>query len=85
MNFLANLGSFVLALLAETGRIAIFLKDALLQGLTPTIYVRQILDQVMKIGYNSLPVVGLTAFFTGGALALQIYLGGSRFNAESLV
>src|SRR4029079_11969494 len=85
VNFLANLGSVVLALLAETGRIAIFLKDALLQGLTPTIYVRQIVDQVMKIGYNSLPVVGLTAFFTGGALALQIYLGGSRFNAESLV
>jgi phospholipid/cholesterol/gamma-HCH transport system permease protein len=85
VNFLANLGSVVLALLAETGRIAIFLKDALLQGLTPTIYARQIIDQVMKIGYNSLPVVGLTAFFTGGALALQIYLGGSRFNAESLV
>ena len=70
MNFLANLGRVVLALLAETGRIAIFLKDALLQGLTPTIYVRQILDQMMQIGYNSLPVVGLTAFFTGGALAL---------------
>ena len=29
--------------------------------------------------------MGLTAFFTGGALALQIYLGSSRFNAESLV
>ena len=85
MNFLANLGRVVLALLAEVGSIAIFLKDALVQGLTPTIYVRQILEQIMRIGYNSLPVVGLTAFFTGGALALQIYLGGSRFNAESLV
>lgn len=85
MNFLANLGRVVLALLAEIGRIVIFLKDALLQGLTPTIYVRQILEQMLRIGYNSLPVVGLTAFFTGGALALQIYLGGSRFNAESLV
>ena len=85
MNFLANLGRVVLALLAEVGSIAIFLKDALLQGLTPTIYLRQILEQMMRIGYNSLPVVGLTAFFTGGALALQIYLGSSRFNAESLV
>jgi phospholipid/cholesterol/gamma-HCH transport system permease protein len=85
VNFLANLGGVVLALLAETGRIAIFVKDSLLQGMTPTIYVRQILDQMLKIGYNSLPVVGLTAFFTGGALALQIYLGSSRFNAESLV
>ena len=85
MNFLANLGRVVLALLTEIGSIVIFTKDALLQGLTPTIYVRQILEQMLRVGYNSLPVVGLTAFFTGGALALQIYLGGSRFNAESLV
>ena len=47
VNFLANLGRVVLALLAETGRIAIFIKDALLQGLTPTIYVRQILEQML--------------------------------------
>jgi phospholipid/cholesterol/gamma-HCH transport system permease protein len=85
VNFLANLGRVVLALLAEIGSIVIFVKDALLQGLTPTIYLRQILEQMMRVGYNSLPVVGLTAFFTGGALALQIYLGGSRFNAEGLV
>ena len=31
------------------------------------------------------PTTLVTAFFTGGALALQIYLGSSRFNAESLV
>tara|TARA_R110002096_G_scaffold182518_6_gene360222 strand:+ start:705 stop:1349 length:645 start_codon:yes stop_codon:yes gene_type:complete len=37
------------------------------------------------IGYNSLPVVGLTALFTGAALAQQIFIGGSRFNAESVV
>jgi phospholipid/cholesterol/gamma-HCH transport system permease protein len=85
VNFLANLGRVVLALLAEIGRVTLFIRDALFQGLTPTVYVRQIFDQMMRIGYNSLPVVGLTAFFTGGALALQIYLGSSRFNAESLV
>ncbi|MDP5345148.1 MAG: ABC transporter permease, partial [Paracoccaceae bacterium] len=35
--------------------------------------------------YFSLPVVGLTALFTGGALALQIYAGGARFSAEAVV
>ena len=85
MNFLANLGRVVLVLLAETGRVAIFIKDALVQGLTPTYYVRQIFQQMFAIGYNSLLVVGLTAFFTGGALALQIYLGSSRLNAEQAV
>ena len=85
MNPFQPIGRAVLALLAEIGRIALFLKDGLSQGLSPTYYGRQILEQMWRIGYNSLPVVGLTAFFTGGALALQIYLGSSRFNAESLV
>ena len=40
---------------------------------------------ILQIGYFSLPVVGLTALFTGGALALQIYAGGSRFSAEAVV
>jgi phospholipid/cholesterol/gamma-HCH transport system permease protein len=42
-------------------------------------------QQLLRIGYFSLPVVGLTALFTGGALALQIYAGGARFNAETVV
>ena len=85
MNPFQPIGRAVLALLAEIGRVALFLRDGLTQGLSPTFYGRQILTQMWRIGYNSLPVVGLTAFFTGGALALQIYLGSSRFNAESLV
>ena len=75
MNFLAHLGRTVLALFAEVGRSSLFLKDALVQGMTPHFYWRQILTQMMRIGYFSLPVVGLTAFFTGGVLALQIYIG----------
>ena len=43
------------------------------------------LSSIFNIGYLSLPVVGLTALFTGAALALQIYSGGARFNAESVV
>jgi phospholipid/cholesterol/gamma-HCH transport system permease protein len=85
VNPVAQIGRSSLSLFSETGRVAIFLKDALVQGLTPTIFFRQIAEQMLRIGYNSLPVVGLTAFFTGGALALQIYLGSSRFNAEALV
>lgn len=85
MNFLAHIGSFVLGMLAETGRVILFAWDAVSRGALPPYYLRQISGQMIKIGYNSLPVVGLTAFFTGGALALQIYEGGSRFNAESLV
>ena len=85
MNIFRPIGAAVLALLAEIGRVVLFLKDALVQGLTPRYFLRQIFEQLLRIGYNSLPVVGLTAFFTGGALALQIYMGSSRFNGEQLV
>ena len=85
MGFLANLGGFVLAVFAEVGRVSLFARDSVLRGLTPPWYFRQIAEQIWRIGYNSLPVVGLTAFFTGGALALQIYIGGTRYNAENLV
>src|SRR6267142_1355766 len=40
---------------------------------------------MVRIGYFSLPVVGLTAFFTGAVLCLQIFIGGSRYGAESFV
>jgi phospholipid/cholesterol/gamma-HCH transport system permease protein len=41
--------------------------------------------QLLRLGYFSLPVVGLTGVFIGAALALNIYTGGARFNAESFV
>ncbi len=85
MNPFQPIGRAVLGLLSEIGRVVLFIKEALLQGLSPTYYGRQILEQMWRVGYNSLPVVGMTAFFTGGALALQIFLGSSRFNAEGLV
>lgn len=85
MNPAALIGRTVMHLAQEVGRAFLFLKNALMHGLWPPFYPRLLLTQMMRIGYNSLPVVGLTAFFTGGVLALQIYVGGSRFNAESMV
>ena len=40
---------------------------------------------MLEIGYYSLPVVGLTAIFTGMVLALQSYTGFARFSAESAI
>ncbi len=85
MNFFAVIGRLVLSICAEMGRLSLFIKDTVFHIFVPPFYPRLIFEQMMRIGYNSLPVVGLTAFFTGGVLALQIYIGGSRFNAESLV
>jgi phospholipid/cholesterol/gamma-HCH transport system permease protein len=85
MNIFARIGHAVITVLAHIGRLAQFTAKALAAMVSPPIYARLILSQMIRIGYYSLPVVGLTAFFTGGVLALQIYLGGNRFGAESIV
>ncbi|MDE2385222.1 MAG: ABC transporter permease [Alphaproteobacteria bacterium] len=85
MNFLAFIGRLVLDLCAEIGRVALFARDALLTGLSPRFYWGQIGAQLFRVGYTSLPVVAMTAFFTGGALALQIYTGSSPTTAGTLV
>lgn len=85
MNIFAPVGRATMTLLAHIGRLAIFTGQALAAIVSPPIYLRLIGVQIMRIGYFSLPVVGLTAFFTGGALALQIYLGGNRYGAEAIV
>jgi phospholipid/cholesterol/gamma-HCH transport system permease protein len=81
----AGLGRATLGLLAALGRIAFFTGQVLSHMLRPPFYLREFLHAVMQIGWFSLPVVGMTAVFTGGALALQIYSGGARFNAEMVV
>ena len=85
MSLLAALGRQVLGLLALVGRVALFAGETLSHLVRPPFYPKELLLQIWLIGYLSLPVVGLTALFTGGALALQIYAGGARFNAESVV
>ncbi|HSC17312.1 MAG TPA: ABC transporter permease [Rhizomicrobium sp.] len=85
MNVLASIGRATLGFFRETGRLSLFTGDAVSGVVRPPVYGWLIAQQLMRIGYYSLPVVGLTAFFTGGVLALQIYIGGNRYGAESIV
>ena len=85
MRALVTIGEVTLRLLAGLGRIALFALSALSHLVRPPFYLREFGRQVLAIGWFSLPVVALTTLFTGGALALQIYAGGSRFNAEQVV
>lgn len=85
MNFLAPIGRVFLAFLATVGRLALFTGEAVGSAWRPPYYPRTILRQMVEIGYYSLPVVGLTAIFTGAVLALQSYSGFSRFSAEGSI
>jgi phospholipid/cholesterol/gamma-HCH transport system permease protein len=84
-NPFAIIGHVFISFLAQTGRLAVFVWASLSQLVRPPLFLGLILKQILLIGYNSLPVVGMTAFFTGGVLALQIYIGGNRYGAESFV
>jgi phospholipid/cholesterol/gamma-HCH transport system permease protein len=46
---------------------------------------RELLRQMVKVGVDSVPVVLLTAMFTGMVMALQTFTVLRRFNAESYV
>ena len=85
LSFLALLGRVFLGFLAASGHLALFTIAGVQNCFAPPWYFRLIGRQMLQIGYYSLPVIGLTAFFTGAVLALQIYIGSSRFNAESAV
>ncbi|HCH57078.1 MAG TPA: ABC transporter permease [Rhodospirillaceae bacterium] len=85
MGLLAAIGRVFISFLAATGRLAVFAGISVSHIVRPPFYPRLLLRQIIEIGYYSLPVVGLTAVFTGMVLALQSYTGFARFNAESAV
>ena len=85
MNFLQPIGRFFLAFLATTGRLGVFAGASLSHGVRPPFYPRIVVRQMVEIGYFSLPVVGLTALYSGMVLALQSYTGFARFSAEGAI
>ena len=82
---ITSIGRFFLGFFSQTGLLTLFVVQAIKALVTPPVYARLIGQQIMRIGYYSLPVVALTSFFTGGALAIQIYYGGNQFNSEAIV
>ncbi len=85
MPILQPIGRAFLSFLEIAGRLVIFAGTGVSHCVRPPIYPRLILRQMIEIGYYSLPVVGLTAIFTGMVLALQSYTGFARFSAESAI
>ncbi|MBI1399579.1 ABC transporter permease [Hyphomonas sp.] len=84
-NPLQIIGRVTLGLFSEIGRLAVFAGRVKMAAFTPRWYGGEILRQMVRIGFYSLPVVGLSAVFIGAALALNIYEGGSRYGAEQFV
>lgn len=79
------LGTSVKRPLEEAGRIILLLYSTLKWLLRPPFEIKSIFRQMHEIGVKSIPVVVITALFTGMVLALQSYTGFKRFGAEGLV
>lgn len=85
LNPIAAVGRGVLHACRTVGAVALFALDGISHLLRPPFYGRLFLRHLVEIAYFSLPVVALTAVFTGMVLALQSYTGFARFNAEGAV
>lgn len=70
---------------AEIGRFFLIFWRVLSWTPRPPYDVRQLLVQMVRVGVDSVPVILLTAMFTGMVLALQTFSVLLRFNAEGFV
>jgi phospholipid/cholesterol/gamma-HCH transport system permease protein len=85
LDFMAAVGRLLLSACRITGELTLFALNGLSHLVRPPFYGRMFLRAFVQIGYFSLPVVALTAIFTGMVLALQSATGLSRFSAESAI
>lgn len=84
-NVLESLGLFFIYIFEQTGIWFQMLGRTLGYVFRPPIALHEWLRQMVRLGFNSIPVVFLTSMFTGMVLALQTYSGFHRVNAESFV
>ncbi|MFC1806743.1 MlaE family ABC transporter permease [Candidatus Omnitrophota bacterium] len=69
------------ALMFYTGGVVILFVETIFWLFIPPYRKKQIIDQIYRIGVSSLPIVFLTAMFTGMVLALQSAYQMQRINA----
>lgn len=84
MSFFATIGRVFIKFLRSIGHFGIFFAQ-MIRAFFAKPYMKAFGRQLLEVGLFSLPVVGLTAIFTGAVLALQSYTGFSRLNAESAI
>ena len=82
---LVAIGARFISFLSVIGRLFLFCIKATLSCFHVPLKLKEVLRQFYLIGYLSLPVIGLTAIFSGMVLALQSYTGFSRFSAEGAI
>jgi hypothetical protein len=85
VKFFETIGRTVLRVLEEFGRVFQILGKVAGWTVRPPYDIPELFRQMVRVGYDSIPVVFLTTLFTGMVMALQTVEGFQRFHAESLV
>ena len=80
-----RIGRVFIRLFEQTGLWFGMLWRTIMYTFRPPFEGQEWLRQMVRMGVNSVPVVFLTAMFTGMVLALQTYNGFQRVHAENFV
>jgi len=84
-NPLETVGTQTIKFVEEIGRVTNLLGSTIRWTFRRPFRGKHIVTQMEQIGFNSIPVILITASFTGMVMALQMFTGFKRFRAESLV
>ena len=79
------LGALVLFVIEELGRTGILLAKSIATLRRPPYYIRVWFEQMLDVGVRSLPIVVVTAMFSGAVFALQTWSGFETFGTTSFV
>ena len=85
IRFLESIGRLVIRLTEQAGLWFTMLWRTVSWLFRPPFEVKEWLRQMVRVGVDSIPVVFLTAMFTGMVLSLQTYYGFQRVHAENFV
>jgi phospholipid/cholesterol/gamma-HCH transport system permease protein len=84
-TFVEGIGQSILDLIQGLGRFSQFMGKVFFWGAQPPFRFKLLMDQMYFIGNKSMFIVGLTSLFSGAVFALQMYLGVSAINMDSIV
>jgi phospholipid/cholesterol/gamma-HCH transport system permease protein len=62
-----------------------FVGNTIISFFRPPVYFKETIEQLYQLGYKSLPIVTLTAIFTGMVVAFQTGTEMSRFGAKAYI
>jgi phospholipid/cholesterol/gamma-HCH transport system permease protein len=85
VRFFESIGRVVLRVLEQFGRFFQMLGLTAAWTVRPPYDASELMRQMVRVGFDSIPVVVVTTLFTGMVLALQTFNGFARFHAENLV